>query len=186
MHRIDFKSERALLRRSVLVLPLGAAAAYLVWRELAEHGGPPRPAWLDCVADLVIPATDTPSASQVQVPAFVALAVEHGLNDCSPQMLQDLHAMLDRAAMGAFESAAPSTQAAVLQAIDEQAFSGNAGPHHPWQPIKGLIVMGYYTSQPGASQELRWAFVPGRFDADIPVSPGTRALGNDWVGNLLT
>jgi hypothetical protein len=43
--------------------------------------------------------------------------------------------------------------------------------------------MGYYTSEAGATQELRFQPVPARFDADIPFEPGQPALMNDWYGN---
>jgi hypothetical protein len=42
--------------------------------------------------------------------------------------------------------------------------------------------MGYYTSEIGASQELQYQLVPGRFDPDLPVKPGDRAWSSDWIG----
>ena len=41
-----------------------------------------------------------------------------------------------------------------------------------WPTIKGLILIGYYTSEIGASQELRYVLVPGRFDPDVKLEPG--------------
>ena len=42
--------------------------------------------------------------------------------------------------------------------------------------------MGYYTSEAGATQELRYTLVPGRWDPDVPLKPGDRGSSSDWVG----
>ena len=39
-------------------------------------------------------------------------------------------------------------------------------------------MVGYYTSEAGASKELIYDLVPGRFDPDIPVTAATRAMEN--------
>ena len=51
-----------------------------------------------------------------------------------------------------------------------------------WPRLKGLILIGYYTSEIGASQELRYILVPGHFDPDVPLEPGDRAWSSDWTG----
>ena len=52
---------------------------------------------------------------------------------------------------------------------------------HPWRTIKTLILTGYYTSEVGASQELRFELVPGRWDPALPVTAETRACSSDWT-----
>ncbi|MEM1118697.1 MAG: gluconate 2-dehydrogenase subunit 3 family protein, partial [Bacteroidota bacterium] len=39
-----------------------------------------------------------------------------------------------------------------------------------YRQLKELTVAGYYTSEVGATQELQWLAVPGRYDADVPLS----------------
>ena len=51
-----------------------------------------------------------------------------------------------------------------------------------WPKLKALIVYGYYTSEGGASQELTYNLVPGRWDGDVDYVPGTPASANDWTG----
>ena len=41
-----------------------------------------------------------------------------------------------------------------------------ARPFFPW--LKELTLVGYYTSEIGASQELRYVHVAGRYDGDVP------------------
>jgi hypothetical protein len=43
--------------------------------------------------------------------------------------------------------------------------------------MKELTLLGYYTSQPGATQELKYAQVPGRFDGCIPFA----TVGRAWA-----
>jgi hypothetical protein len=46
---------------------------------------------------------------------------------------------------------------------------------------QGLILTGYYSSEAGASKELQYNLIPGRWDADIPLKPGDRAYSSDWT-----
>jgi hypothetical protein len=41
--------------------------------------------------------------------------------------------------------------------------------------MKELTLLGYYTSQIGATQELKYAPVPGRFDGCVPFATVGRA-----------
>jgi hypothetical protein len=50
----------------------------------------------------------------------------------------------------------------------------------PWHTIKNLILIGYYTSEVGGSQELQYELVPTRFDPDLPMTSATR-LFDDWT-----
>lgn len=43
--------------------------------------------------------------------------------------------------------------------------------------LKELTIAGYYTSEVGATQELRWNPAPGRLDADVPFSE----VGRTWA-----
>ena len=165
----------------------------------AARGTATERALLDAVCDLVIPATDTPGAVQARVPEFVLLAVAHRLANAEPDALQQLAAELGRRTSDSFLSVNANQRLEELQALDVEAFSerGRALPGTAaaaagmaagrdlanWRALKTLIVVGYYTSEPGATQELRYEFVPGRYDADIPFRPGDRALMNDWWGN---
>jgi gluconate 2-dehydrogenase gamma chain len=44
-----------------------------------------------------------------------------------------------------------------------------------FRTMKELTLLGYYTSQPGATQELRYAPIPGRFDGCVPFATVGRA-----------
>ena len=51
-----------------------------------------------------------------------------------------------------------------------------------WKALKALIVVGYFTSEIGSSEALRYVLVPGRFDPDVPLSDNPKAFSTDWTG----
>ncbi|MEP6732041.1 MAG: gluconate 2-dehydrogenase subunit 3 family protein [bacterium] len=50
-----------------------------------------------------------------------------------------------------------------------------AQPPHFFRTMKELTLLGYYTSQPGATKELQYNPVPGRFDGCVPIAKVGRA-----------
>jgi gluconate 2-dehydrogenase gamma chain len=46
-----------------------------------------------------------------------------------------------------------------------------------WRTMKELTLVGYYTSEPGATQELRHEAIPGRYEACVPLSQ----IGRAWA-----
>jgi hypothetical protein len=176
----------ALLGFGVLAAKLLLTPARLWAAANAQAAGPHR-ALLEALCDLVIPTTDTPGAVAAGVPAFVELAVSHGLRDSDAQLLSDLATALDTAAGGAFLSLGAEPRAVLLADIDHQVFSQTATATSAaglgsWATLKALIVIGYYTSEIGGSQELRYQLVPGRFEPDVPVGSDERAWSSDWTG----
>jgi hypothetical protein len=166
-------AQDGLARREVL----GGAAllALVLGRPGLVLAAVPAPA-LQRVCALVIPQTDTPGAGQLGVAEFVVLAAAHGLEGATPDTLPAFHALI-----GAdFASLPEARQVALLTELDRAAFAPGAAPG-PWRTVKALILTGYYTSEVGASRELQYELVPGRFDADLPLHPGDRAWSSDWT-----
>ena len=146
------------------------------------------PGFLDRLADLTIPATATPGARQAGVAAFVDRAMASSLFGAAADTVAILEAALDKSsAGGAFMRASHERQAALLAAFDQQAFA-DPRPQEDgataWRSVKQAIVYGYYTSEPGASVELTYELVPGRYDPDIALKPGAGYLSNNWMANL--
>ncbi len=186
---------------ALLALALGIPAAAVRLSQIADDDLPsPRQRLLAReVSQIVLPRTGTPGAGEVGVGDFLILAFAHGLEDSrapvanptdeplradgSLDHLAWLERTLDRASGGDFLRLAPQKRAQVVAALDTTAFPPGPPPADPssWAKIKGLILTGYYTSQTGAAQELRYELVPGRFDNDIPLAPGYRAWSSDWT-----
>jgi hypothetical protein len=180
-------------RRQLLAGAGVLAAAAALWKfvprdRASATSGPAAPAdpFLEHLCDLVLPDTDTPGARAAGVPAFILIALEHGIAGAAPADRATLQQRLDKEAGGDFLKLDGARQRAVLAQLDAATFSREAAVaaagEPAWRRIKQLIVMGYYTSEAGASRELRYALVPGRWDPDLPVKPGDRGLSSDWVG----
>jgi hypothetical protein len=110
---------------STLVIPAQAAAQAATTLAWTPRGLTPTQAkTLDVVAELIVPATDTPGAREAGVPKFVDQAVA---DYCTPGDAEAIRAGLDRmdadakAAHGkAFVSLTPEQQAALLTRYDEE------------------------------------------------------------------
>jgi hypothetical protein len=162
-----------------------ALSPSLVWAAVRDGGaaGKSEQAFLATLCDLLIPDTDTPGARAADVPSFVVLALRHGLDHARGDEAVRLQAELDAEAGGGFLQRPPAVQEKLLAALDAASFRGGAVVgSSAWPKIKSLILMGYYTSEAGGAQELRYEPVPGRFDPDIPCRPDERAISNDWKG----
>jgi hypothetical protein len=174
-------------RRELLIKAGWMAAAGALWATVRQGAAADSAATaaiagdalLEIVCDLVIPDTDTPGAKAAGVPAFMELALQHGLAGCTSNDRQQLEGLLNAAAGGAFVAQDHARQVQILTDVDARAYAANGSV---WPRIKTLVLMGYYTSEVGASQELQYQLVPGRYDADLPVKAGDRGWSSDWTG----
>jgi hypothetical protein len=134
-------------------------------------------ALLNELCDLILPKTDTPSASEAGVPAFI-----HAI-------MQDCTTAADRTAFvaglqqldadaGRFVKMRPEDKQAFLKKLDTDA-RGSGDKAIPsqatWRKLKELTVVGYFTSEVGASEVLEYVPVPGKYDACIPLKEGQKA-----------
>lgn len=145
------------------------------------------------IAELIIPTTDTPGAIEAGVPAFIEMMVAQWYTDTERRIflqgLQDLDQWCQENNSSTFNaSTAPQQTAALLAA--EQVAAGYEGPEGggikammskqideniPFFPkVKELTVIGYYTSEVGAKQELVYNPMPMRYDGDFPYAEVAR------------
>lgn len=183
-------TRRSFAAAATAALPLVATA----WR-IAQADPPPdtdrsQSLFLGILCDTVLPATETPGARSAGVPDFIGVAFQHGLFAGDGETVATLQSALDARSGGSnFTAASPAKQRNLIVALDAQTFAADtaAADLHVtrlWRSMKEAIVVGYYTSKAGASVELAYAPVPGRYDADIPLVAGTPCLSNDWMANL--
>jgi hypothetical protein len=101
------------------------------------------------IADLIIPATDTPGAVGAGVPMYIDMVV--GKNKAQQKLVTEgLEALSKKNFMDLTEDG----QLAILRPLCEAADSGEASF---FQTLKNLTADGYYTSQIGLIQELGYA-----------------------------
>jgi len=176
------------MRRRELLISAGTLlSAGAVWAAVRDlpAGAPPPGAdaesrdFVEQICDIVIPDSDTPGARRAGVPVFFFLALAHGLAGTEAADLGRLRDQLGMAAGKQVHELDRQELQRLIAGIDAGAYQDKTSV---WPRLKRVVIMGYYTSQTGASQELQYSPVPGRFDPDVPVTAATRASSNDWVG----
>ena len=190
-------------------------------------------AFLDEVADTILPATKTPGAKAARTGAFMALMVTDQYEPKNQVIFRDGMKQLDEACRGAhgvvFMQATPPQRLSLLETLDreqkehtdardaarkaresrdttrtadaeksgdrflpdqrkEAAPKSEAGgavaitadtPTHYFRMMKELAVVGYFTSEIGCTQALRYVESPGRFEPCVPYVRGEKA----WAGH---
>lgn len=191
-------------RRLFLVSGLFAASLSLTgaraaWAQVGSPGGaalaPARMRFLSALCDTILPATDTPGALNAGVPAFIERIA---LRASTPEQLAALDGAmaaleqaLDRRAGKPFAAAPAPLRAATLAALDAEAMAGrtdcrvhaaeDAGDAVTYRLLKAATVYGFYTSEAGGSQDLRFELVPGGYQPDIPLAADWRNFCNETV-----
>lgn len=153
--------------------------------------------FLDEVAETILPETKSPGAKAAKVGAFMVLMV----NDCyeitDQQVFHQGIRQLDEAAEkmhgAGFMAVAPLQRHELLVALDKEAKAYQAGkgareeavrkknkdfaglPNHYFTMMKQLTLLGYFTSEAGCTQALRYIAVPGHYDGTVPYKKGDKA-----------
>ena len=147
------------------------------WRALTNDQGE----LVATIAEHIIPTTDTPGARAAGVHVFIdtMLAGHYPAEDRQRVLegLEQLDASAEREYGRAFIRCGPDEQRAMLTRIDQEAFAPERREPHWFRTIKELTVVGYYTSEIGATQELRHVAVPGRFEGCVPLEQ----IGRTWA-----
>lgn len=205
-------SRRAWLKGFSAALALGCLGGGLTWwrrgslqdADLTVWMGfsPDDVALLNEIADLILPATDTPGAKAADVGAFMAIAVaecyeprQQAVFLSGLRTVESLcHAQYDRG----FREISASERVALLSEIDGDrkwrelwnkgmrglnrlakplvgAVRGPVTTPHYFTMMKELAILGYFTSEAGATQALRHDQIPGHYNGALPYQKGDRA-----------
>ena len=141
------------------------------------------------IAELIIPETDTPGARAARVHEFIDQMLstwyedeerDHFLAELATvdQQAQDTYGKL-------FLELSEAEQTELLTALEDAGIAwtesletGGGDPEKPpfFVAMKGLTLFGYYTSEVGATQELR-VMPMGQYRGDVPFSE----IGRAWA-----
>ena len=128
-------------------------------------------AFVRAVADTILPRTDTPSATDVGVERFVdVIYSEYAKDDERKEFVAGLDAIDARARSvgnAAFVDLDPVARGKVIESLETGP--KDAEPSRSWWRLKGLIVHGYFTSEPVQKNVLKVEVMPGRFEGAAPV-----------------
>jgi hypothetical protein len=137
-------------------------------------------ALLDEIAETILPETGTPGAKAAGVGPFMALMVTDCYAPAEQEIFMDGMESIDQQSADLygvdFSSATPAQRLALLETLDAEQFSLSPpdpedAPHY-FRMMKELALLGYFTSEIGYNQAMRYAETPGRFDPCMPLEPG--------------
>ena len=190
----DLLTRREALRRVSLLLGgatlIGESAWLAGTAEAAPRAAPSSPfsasemALLDEIADTILPTTSTPGAKAAGVGPFMAVMVTDVYDSGQQKIFRNGLATLERECRKLhgtdFMTATPAQRTALLEQLDREQYeytrhhAEGAGPHY-FRMMKELSLLGYFTSEIGYTQAMRYTETPGRFDPCVPYAPGEKA-----------
>ena len=124
------------------------------------------------IAEIIIPETDTPGAGAAKVHEFVDVLLAEWYDEQDRARfldgLADVNARC-RDTFGAdFLGCTAAQRTAIVAGLDAEVAAlraANAKPgEHFFSRMKWLTLYGYFTSEVGMTQELRWQVIPGAYD----------------------
>jgi hypothetical protein len=139
---------------------------------------------LDEIADTILPDTKTPGAKAAGVGRFIAMMVTDTYDPGEQRLFIDGLATLERESRagngGGFMASSPAQRLALLERLDLEAIEymrqrGEQARPHYFRMIKELTLLGYFTSEIGYTQAMRYAETPGRFEPCITYTAGDKA-----------
>ncbi|MDX1733583.1 MAG: gluconate 2-dehydrogenase subunit 3 family protein [Halioglobus sp.] len=148
------------------------------------------------MAEVVIPRTDTPGAIDAGVPKYIELMAADWLNDQEKAIfeagLADMEQRIPEQYGKPFDQLDTGQQLEIMEAMEDAAADSSWYDFANVQrqfvsdapficQIKELTVWGFFTSEVGSKQVLRYNPMPMKFDGDIPLGPDD----SSWVGSPL-
>lgn len=185
-------------RRDVLAALLAGTAVAAMWTparaaaalQAAGASATMRPglsadetATLSAAAQVIVPTTDTPGAKEAGVPQFIGALVAGWMTDDEAALFRNGLAALDTSARERYQrgyaDCTPEQGAELLQALRAASPYGGRtfsltdrilDPKAPFYlRLRDLVVLGYFTSEAGSNQELRYLPVPGKFESNVDI-----------------
>jgi len=138
---------------------------------------------LEAIAGRIIPRTDTPGAVDAGVPAFIDTMMAEFYQEKEKtafrEGLKTVEADAQSAYGKSFTTLTPEQQDELLTKYDKEAFAENNKEDEPhfFRTIKELTILGFFTSEPGATEVLKYDPVPGDYKGCIPYSE----VGRTWA-----
>lgn len=174
-------------RRDILKVIAAATGCALVGMESALAAPAARSpfsardlAMFDEISETIMPRTDTPGAKDAAVGAFIARYSAACYDPAQLGILKrgigTLDALMRTEAGVDFLRASPPQRQVLLIDIDLQArkhaqVPSQSVPHY-FTLMKQLTLLGFFTSEPGATRVLRYRPVPGKYKGIVPYKKG--------------
>lgn len=141
---------------------------------------------IDSLAEAIIPATDSPGAMAAEAGTFVSLMVKDCANRTTQnnfiEGLTDLSLYVHLHYGRSFQDCPADEQSAILKHFEGKGYRGLIGKvqarllgYSFFSTLKKYTVLGYCLSRPGATEGLRYDYIPGKYIGIVPLQPGQKA-----------
>ena len=141
-------------------------------------------AFLDEVAETIMPTTNTPGAKAAMVGSFMNIMVTDCYEENDQKIFIDGVEKIDEASKKmngkSFMDSNPSERTTLIKDLNTQLKAYDISkketdPAHYFGLMKQLTLLGYFTSEIGATQALRYVAIPGKYEGCVPYKKGDRA-----------
>jgi hypothetical protein len=142
-------------------------------------------AYLDEIADTILPPTKTPGAKAAKTGQFMTVMV----NDCYTENDQKvfhegmakLNDFSNKTYDNSFMKITPAQRHDLLVKLDheQKEYMKNKKkdePSHYFRMMKELTLLGYFTSEIGCKEARRYVETPGHYDGNLPYKKGDKAF----------
>jgi hypothetical protein len=134
--------------------------------------GPEQQKFLAEVADIIIPTTDTPGAKAAGAEQFIVRV----MRDCYQMEDQEkFYAGLAKLDADSKTAHGKGFVELDLAAKNDMVKKATANNREFFKTMKQLTVVGYFTSEIGATKALEYLPIPGRFEGEVAMKPGQKA-----------
>ena len=136
---------------------------------------------LDEIAETILPETSTPGAKAAEVGPFIAMMVTDTYYPDDQQVFLDGLKDLQKRCLvnfGAhFQAVTAAQRLQLVEMLDLEQWTYMKGrpddaPVHYFRMIKELALLGYFTSEIGYTQAMRYRETPSRYDPCVPYEEG--------------
>ena len=174
---------------------LRKARALLGATEAPRTLHPHQFATVKTIAEMILPKTDTPGAADVGATEFIDLILTEWYGDDERSLFLKGVDDVDVRSQALFgktfvESTTPQQSEILIELgekmMEETQARGeevrhsrrSQSSHRSFYPmLRDLTLTAYYTSETGATQELQFEMIPGRFDGCVQIAAAPAAKG---------
>lgn len=143
---------------------------------------------LTVIGDIILPASDSPAASSVNVPSFIDLIAQECMtSDEKIAWREGLQSLLEayREENGHdMLRGDASEQAGFIRELDSQAFKDASELSVYYRMLKNLVLVGYFTSETVMTSHLDHHAIPGRYDGCVPYEGQPVYVDNNVDGRI--
>ncbi|WP_028298361.1 gluconate 2-dehydrogenase subunit 3 family protein [Olivibacter sitiensis] len=153
-------------------------------KEVESLFEPDRIDFLGDIAETILPQTKTPGAKEAGVGEFIPIMVRDCYTEADQKVFMEGLIDVDERAKkdfdAPFQELTAEQRTALLNTLDKESKEYNANkkeeePKHYFSMIKELTLLGFFTSEQGATIAMRYVLIPGKYDGNVPYKKGDKA-----------